>query len=122
MKKLIILSTLILLPLSAISQTETLVQSMTAHNSAACASGGLPADCSDVQLGVALPGVRTLEKTVFSTPAAYRDAVIVQPQLAARLEQRRNRVIERLVRIVVNQPANCLVILAAAELPTDVCK
>lgn len=122
MKLLIILATLILLPLSAISQTETIDESRIAHNAAACAYGSLPANCTDAQLAIALPGARTPDQTVYSTITAYRDAVIVQPQLKARLELRKNRVIERLVRMVVENPTKCLAILTAAELPTDVCK
>jgi len=123
MKKLIILPTLLLLPLSALTQTAAdYDEARAAHNREACDAGGLPANCTDAALAVALPGVRTVERTVYSTNTAYRDAVIVAPQLKVKLEQRRNRVIERLVQMVVERPAKCVDILTAAGLPADVCK
>jgi len=113
----------LLMSYPAQAQTETIAESMAAHNAAACASVSLPANCKDVDIAAALPDVvRGVEQTVYSTVTSYRDAVIVPPRLREKLEQRRNRVIERLVQMVVERPAKCVIILTAAELPTDVCK
>ena len=122
MKLILSLAALLLAASSSAQTAADYDEARAAHNRDACAYGKLPANCTDDQLGLALPGVRSVDATVYSTNAAFRDAVIVAPQLRVKLEQRRNRVIERLVQIVTTRPAKCVAILTAAALPTDVCK
>ena len=129
MKKLILSLLFLVVASSARAQTATDV--LAAANSATCERFGLALNCADAEVLTAYctakniaPCVdsRVAEDKVYSTAAAYATAVLLPPKQKEVFAARRNQVVEKLVRIILSDPAKCATILAAAGLDTAVCK
>lgn len=132
MKKLILL-TLAILAASVSAQTPAEV--LAAHNNGVCIEAGVPlgSGCTDAAVLAAYcadrpaPCVdaRAADAKVYTANAAgrdaFRDGVLLPGRYAEVFARKRGRVIERLNQLVQN-PAKCAAILAAAGLDTSVCK
>ena len=127
MKKLILSLAALLLSASVSAQTPAEV--LQSHNNGVCIEAGLAVGCTDAAVLAVYcadklaPCVdaRPADAKVYSTIASFRDAVVLPDRYAEVFARKRGRVIERLNQLVQN-PAKCAVILAAAGLDVSVCK
>lgn len=115
--------------LASSASAQTPAEVMAAHNAGVCVDAGLAVNCTDAAVLVAYcadkpaPCVdaRAADAKVYSTAPSFRDAVILPDRYAQVFARKRDRVMERLARKLLN-PAQCVVILTAAAEDVSVCK
>ncbi len=128
--KLILSLAALLLATSVSAQTPAEV--LQSHNNGVCIEAGLAVGCTDAAVLAAycvgkVPCVdaRAADAKVYTANAAgrdaFRDGVVNPGRYAEIFARKRGRVIERLNQLV-QDPARCAVILAAAGLDVSVCK
>jgi len=124
----LILSLAALLLASSVS-AQTPAEVLQSHNNGVCLEAGLAVGCTDAQVLAAYCSIRVepcvdaraADAKVYSTPTSFRDAVVLPDRYLEVFMRKRGKVIERLNQLVQN-PAKCAAILAAAGLDVSVCK
>jgi len=129
--KLILSLAALLLASSVSAQDIAPASVLTSHNNGVCVDAGVPigAGCTDAAVLAAYcadrptPCVdaRAADAKVYSTATSFRDAVVLPDRYLEVFMRKRGKVIERLNQLVQN-PAKCAVLLAAAGLDVSVCK
>lgn len=114
-----------------IVEAQTAAEVLAAANAGVCDSFNQVVGCTDAQVLTEYcttqptPCVdnRTAAQKIYSTPAAYANAVLLPPQQKAAWATRRDAIWSRLLRIAQTDNAKCVAILTAAGIADQtVCK